>query len=349
MRLFEKYIATKIFINFVYLLVAILFVIWLTRSNEILQLIINNGIGLSNFFIFSLLAFPEILFYIIPVALFMSTITIFIKLRQTSEIFALKNAGLANVDLARPVFIVAILATILHLTISLYLGPASKRTISRKIDHFNEKIGSFLIEERVFIHPTKNITIYADKRNKHGVLFNIFVNDQRDQNKNIVMFAERGQFVIKNDKSYLDLHNGKRQMLTESGLGVINFDYFSVNIDIKNSNPKPRQKTINEMGVFQLISTHEKGDSNLIEIYNRLSMPMLNIILASISVLMILEYYRSAKSYLWVITTYTINFIIFILFTFLTRLSLDNHIFAYASCIALLLLITTIIKNFAKN
>ena len=308
-----------------------MFVIWLTRSNDILQLIINNGIALSNFFTFSILTFPEILYHIIPIALFISVITIFMRLRQSSEIFALKNAGISDFDLAKPVFFIAICITILHLSISFYFAPAAKRVIAEKIHSFSEKIGSFLIEERFFIHPTKDITLYADKKNKHGMLLDIFLSDTRDKEKNIVMFAQKGQFVIRDNRSYLDLYNGRRQILTKTGHVVMNFEYFSVNIDIKKAAKVIPKRSVSAMGLLELIKTHQKGDANLIEIYNRFLMPILNILLAYISVFMILKFYKISRTSKYVFVTYIINFALIITFTFLSRMSLDNHIFAYIS------------------
>jgi LPS export ABC transporter permease LptF len=338
MKLYEKYIASKIAHNFTYILMTILLVVWLTRSNDILQLIINNGIGIGNFFSFSFLVFPEILIYIIPVGFFVSTITVYMKLRQTSEIFALKNAGLDNIDLARPVFISAIFVTILHLFVSIYLAPHAKRTISRKISNFNQHIGSFLIEDRTFIHPTKDITIYADKRNKVGMLTNIFVSDKRDPSKNTVMFAEKGNFVVIEDKTYLNLFNGRRQLLTPTSHTVIEFDFFSVSIDINKTTPKPRKKFANEMGIIELITSHKEGDSNIVELYNRLSIPLLNIILATLSLGMVLKFYRSGYSTTRHIATYLISFSIMIIFVFLARMSIDKHQYAYISCAILILL-----------
>jgi len=349
MRIYSKYISQKVASSFIYCICAILSVVWLTRSNDILQLIINNGIGLSNFFTFSLLAFPEILFNAIPIATFIAIISIFIKLRQSSEIFALRNGGLSDYDLAKPIITIVTAIAILHLLIATYFLPLSKKIITRKINKFNEKVGSFIIEDRVFIHPTANITIYTEKKIKLGMLSNIFMSDKRIADKDVVMFAKKGNFVIIDDHTYLHLFDGKRQILTPEGYTSMDFDFFSVNVELPKKAKLVREKAMDEMNLWELISTYKKGDNNLVEVYNRFSMPIINYIVALLALALILKHYKGPHSSLWTVTSYVANLAIVVCFIVLTRLAINNYKYCFLSLLLITVLSAALYRRYSER
>ena len=347
MKIYSRYIARKLLSSFLYCICSILAVVWLTRSNDLLQIIINNGIGLSSFFTFSLLAFPEILYNAIPIGAFIATISVFMRLRQTSEIFALQNAGLANSDLAKPVLTMVTLLVIAHLFIACSLSPMAKRTMARKINKFNEKVSGFMIEDRVFVHPTENLTIFTEKQSKLRVLSNVFVNDKRTANKDSVIFAKRGDFVTIDNQTFLHLFDGTRQTLSSDGFVSMDFSFLAINIDLQKKGKKSYEILPSEMGMWDLLTNRGNISASFVEIYNRISLPLVNYIVSLISLIMVMSYYKTSKSAFYTIINYVINFAIVICFIILNRLSTANYYYCFFSMFLLAALSIKIKRIFA--
>ena len=339
----------KFFSSFLYCICSILAIVWLTRSNELLQLIVNNGVGLSNFFTFSFLAFPEILYNAIPIGVFIATILIFMRLRQTSEIFALRNAGLSDSDLAKPIIIAVTSLVILHLIIACSLSPMAKRTMNRKIQKFNEKVGSLMLEDRVFTHPTENLTIYCEKNSKLKKLSNIFVSDQRAPGKDTAIYAKTGNFVDVDNQTYLHLFDGTRQVLTSDGYTSMDFNFLAINIHIQKKSTKTHNILPSERAFIDLITSKENRQANMVELYNRISLPLVSYIVALVSLMMILKYYKTSRSSLYTTINFVINFSIVVCFIILNRLSTNNYIYCFVSIILMIAIALLIKKNIIRR
>ena len=349
MKIYSLYIAKKLLSSFIYCICSILAIVWLTRSNDLLQVLINNGIGLSSFFTFSLLAFPEILYNAVPIGAFIATISVFMRLRQTSEVFALRNAGLSDFDLAKPVMIMITVLVVAHLIIACVLSPMAKRTMSRKINKFNEKVSGFMIEDRVFVHPTENLTIFTEKKSKLRVLSNIFVNDKRVANKDSVIFAKRGDFVVVDNQTYLHLFEGTRQTLTPDNFTSMDFNFLAINIDLQKMSKKTYKILPSEMGMWDLLTNQEDHRSSYIEIYNRLSLPLVSYIVSLTALIMVLKYYKTSHSTAYTIMNYVLNFAIVICFIILNRLSVNDYRYCFLSMFLLLTMALKIKQNFSNR
>jgi LPS export ABC transporter permease LptF len=349
MQIYQKYIIKKLFVSFLYCISSILAVVWLTRSNDLLQLIVNNGIGLSSFFTFSFLAFPEILYNAIPIGVFVSVIAVFMKLRQTSEIFALRNVGLADIDLAKPVLITVTIITILHLLISCSLAPMAKRTMTRKINKFNEKVGSLMIEDSVFVHPTGKLTIYTEKKPKLKTLTNIFVSDKRTDGKDHVIYAKRGSFVEIDNQTYLHLFEGTRQTLSGEGYISMDFSFLALNVNIQKSNSTPYKILPNEKSLIDLVMHSTNKVEDLVELYNRIILPLVSYIVALVSLYFVLKYYKTPRSSMYTTFNFVINFSIVVCFIILTRLAVNNYNYCFISICLLLILSVLSFRNIRES
>lgn len=349
MQIYKRYITKKLFTGFLYCISSILAIVWLTRSNDLLQLIINSGVGLSSFFTFSVLAFPEILYNAIPIGVFVSTILVFMKLRQSREIFALRNAGLSDFDLAKPVLFTATIIVGLHLLIACTFSPMAKRIMNRKIQKFNEKVGSFIIEDRAFMHPTENLTIYCEKKPKLKTLVNIFVNDKRSPDKDVTIYAKTGSFVDIDNQTYLHLFEGNRQVLTSEGYISMDFNFLAVNIDLQKKPNKLRKILPSERGFVDLLTNKEERTVNLVELYNRISLPLVSYLVAIISLIMVLKFYKTSRSSLYTTANFIINFTIVVCFIILNRLSANNFYYCIISFALLLSIALVVMKNITKQ
>ena len=60
-----------------------------------------------------------------------------------------------------------------------------------------------LLKEKKFNDTIQNITFFIDKKNKDGLMKNIFIRDETVQDKSKTIIAKSGKLVKKNNKTLL--------------------------------------------------------------------------------------------------------------------------------------------------
>ena len=85
-------------------------IIWLSQSFKTIQLIINKGAGILEFFILSLYSLPSWLLLAIPFGIFAGCMISYLKLQNDHEILVIKSAGVNPLTLSKPAIFIAILA-----------------------------------------------------------------------------------------------------------------------------------------------------------------------------------------------------------------------------------------------
>src|SRR5207253_2682720 len=70
---------------------------------------------------------------------------------------------------------------------------------------------SSLLQEGTFTNISDKLTIYIGSRNERGEIMGVLINDDRDPQQPVALFAERGAFADAKDGSRIILVNGNRQ------------------------------------------------------------------------------------------------------------------------------------------
>ena len=63
-----------------------------------------------------------------------------------------------------------------------------------------------LLKEKKFIDTVENLTIFIEKKNNKGEMFNIFLKDQVDDNKSQIIYAKKGVLSRSNTLRSTDNH-----------------------------------------------------------------------------------------------------------------------------------------------
>ncbi|MFQ5772950.1 MAG: LPS export ABC transporter permease LptF [Kiloniellaceae bacterium] len=228
----NRYIFNQLLAATVAITVGLTFAVWLTQSLRLFDFIVNRGLPASTFFSFVALLLPSFVGIVLPIATFCAVLFVYHKLIMDSELVVLRAAGLSQLQLGRPAFRLALVATLVVYSISLYFLPASYRAFKDLQYRLRDDFSTVLLQEGAFNTVTDGITVYVRDRTPKGELLGILVHDTRDPEKPVTMMAERGALVQSETGPRVVMVNGNRQQREDDSgrVSLLYFDRYTVEL-----------------------------------------------------------------------------------------------------------------------
>lgn len=232
MKIYQKYIIShilKVMLIVTLIFYSISFFIYWLKFLHIL-----GGRHLS-FVLWSkamLFRLPEIFFYITPISLFISSVITYSNLIEEKEIIVFESSGVSRLKLAYPAIYIGFFFTISGFLLSFNVNPdLYRKFIQVKYDVLNSVYLEF--QEKLFYHPSKDLTVYFDKKNSEEFFEGALIHDKRNQDNIITIFAEE---AIKLKDDYKDeriflLKRGIFEFENDSGkFSTLSFEKFLINL-----------------------------------------------------------------------------------------------------------------------
>ncbi|PIR31771.1 MAG: LPS export ABC transporter permease LptF [Alphaproteobacteria bacterium CG11_big_fil_rev_8_21_14_0_20_44_7] len=283
MKIYTKYIFKNLFAPTFFITVSLTCVVWLSQSLRFVDFIINQGLPLTTFLYFITLLLPSLLWMVLPVALFCTTIYIYNKLLYESELLVLKASGISRLGIAKPLIILAFLVTIISYSISLYFLPVSYREFKDLQFYLQDNYASLLLQEGVFNTPAKGLAVYIKERQSDGTLIGILVHDNRNPEKPQTVMAEKGLITDGPEGVRFVMNNASRQQIDrQSGeVNILYFDSYPMDISFYTDKNLTRLKKKDELFLHELLYprsdiSDKERKKLLAEAHERLSWPLYN-------------------------------------------------------------------------
>ncbi len=303
MRIIDRYLGLNVSYPSVAIISLLSAIILITQSLKYVDLIVSYGTSGSDFLYVTALLIPSLLSIIIPICFFIAVIYSLAKLSSQRELNILKSVGIDNFSIGMPVLKVAVIITIFHLCLTLYFTPLINRKFKTLTKDLKENYITFFIQEKVFNHPTKFLTIYIRNKISDTNFEQIFYQDSRHPNNPITLIAEKGELTKKDDQIYFNLIEGNRQELNNKGeLTTLFFNTMLVKLDFSKNPNNFRELTMQEKNFFELLFPKENVHTSqrirmFAEATHRLTWPLYNLILSMLAIITILggEFNRAGK------------------------------------------------------
>lgn len=161
------------------------------------------------------LFFPMIFYLATPVFLAITIGRFYDKVLSDNEITALNSAGLSKLSVAKPALALSVIATLVCIGISVYLIPASLRSLENIRYNARNYIFFRALPEGRFIGVKRGVTIYIYRWISDTEVEDVFLVDQSKPSESRVLFARRGEFVEDPEKLVLILHRGRIDVVTK--------------------------------------------------------------------------------------------------------------------------------------
>ena len=237
-------------------------IIWLSQSFKTIQLIINKGAGILEFFILSSYSLPSWLLLAIPFGTFAGCMVSYLKLQNDQEILVMKSAGINPLILSKPAFFIAILASLILFIIAHFVMPKAYKSFKVLQDDIRNSSKSLIIRDNVFIDLNKYQTIFINSLDENNELEEIFIQDRSDPELIVEFFSKKGKLTFENS-IILSMQDGTRISTDLKGKStILNFKSYDIEI-IKDKNKRStRVVEYNEYKFFELLKKSKNAKEN---------------------------------------------------------------------------------------
>jgi lipopolysaccharide export system permease protein len=311
-RILNLYILREISLPFVMVLFILTFVLLMGRILQLMDLLVNKGVGFLDISKFIVLLMPSFLMFTIPMSLLVAILIGLGRLSGDNEITVMKASGISLYQLSQPIAVAAVIAFISTSIITLFLVPQSNYATKIHLYNVSKQKASIGIREKVFIDYFKGLLIYAEKIPLDGAFMEgVLIADTRLTDEPNTIIAKKA-YLISDPKALtvtLRLENGSTHTVDPNlqNYRKMDFAVYDVNLDIGSTlfdEKKLKEKSSGEMTVLEL--RERLGKSGLekqhlrevaIELNKKLSIPMSCLILGLLGVPLGIRTHRSAKSW----------------------------------------------------
>ncbi|HJT44618.1 MAG TPA: LptF/LptG family permease [Rhizomicrobium sp.] len=280
-------------------------VIWLIAILPLMDLVINRGQSAFTFLYLILLALPQPLVIIMPIAFFFAILFTLHRLQGDSELVVMASAGYSLRQLAMPVLTAAAIVMALTYACLLYLMPAGQRALRDKVLDIRADMAGALLNEGDFNTPARGLTVFIRQLGNNGEIRGILVHDNRDRARPITYIAEKGVLAQTPAGSRLIMMNGTIQVSAQGGkqLQVLHFESHTVNLDQFSGPARNTLRKFNERYLGELLWPSERQgltprirNQFFAEAHNRIAQPLYCIAFALIALAAVMRGRRQRGS-----------------------------------------------------
>jgi len=299
----SRYIFKQTITAMVMILFTLTLIVWMTTALRQIDIMTDQGQGFLIFLQITLLALPELVTIVAPIALLISTIHMLNRLNSDSGIVILTAAGATIWRVMRPFLLLGVIVSVFVLFSNAYLSPQSLRTLRDYIVEVRTDLISQVIQPGNFISPENGLTFHIRDREADGTLRGLMVDDAREDEQTITYLANRGQVLKQDGRSFLVMREGHIQRVDagRDDTQIIAFESYIFDIselgpESKEPSYKAKERFLTELMYPDPNDSRYKRRPGKFrsELHDRLSNPLYPIVFVLIAVAM-LGYARTTR------------------------------------------------------
>ena len=305
----KKIIFRKLLLDYMsFFLIALIsagIVIWVFQAVNFLDIMIEDGRSYSVYISYSLLNFPKIINKLFPFILFFSLFYVTIKYENNNELIIFWNFGINKIQLINFIFKFSVILMLIQLIFSAIIVPKSQDLARSFLRSSTVNFYENFIKPKRFNDTIKKVTIYSEKKDKEGNLYNLYLKKETNEDNFQITYAKKGYFKEFNNLPVLVLFNG--ETITSKNNEITNFSFSKSDFPINNTetNSFVTQQKTQELSSYNLLkcvkflipSNKNKVDPKIIncternknnifkELYKRFIIPIYILVLTLIPLL----------------------------------------------------------------
>ncbi len=291
MTLLQRYFWTQALYPLLLSLAALAALALLTQSLQTLDLIVENRQSGLTFLYITILALPQLISIIMPLAVFMSTLYALNRLNMDSELIVAKASGFSPWQIASPALRLGMFALIAHLILNLAIQPFAFSQMRGEILKVRTDIASQMVRPGEFVTPTVGLTVYAREIAPDGAMKDVIIYDTRDDGGATTHTAKSGRLTRGDDTASLILTNGNvQQILDDGSLDLIAFDDYKIDLSDVMAVDSVLRKKPSDLYLHELLLPDQRVYANRkyrqelkAEGHNRLAAPIYNLALVMLA------------------------------------------------------------------
>ena len=328
-------------------------IVWAVQAVNFLDLIVEDGHGVTVYLNYSLLNIPKILTKFVPLSFLIALFLTILRFEGEREFLILWTSGLNKIKIVNFFFKVSILVTILQLLFSSLITPKFLNQSRSLIKSSNLDYVSTMIKSKQFNDTIDGLTIYVEEKKPNGVLKNIFIRDDgsvlkslensKDSN-NVTIYAKEGIIEEGLRGNYLSLRNGTIQKENDKN-EIVSINFIKTNLQMEGLKTKsiimPKiQETSSKILIECMASKNKnlkilncpKTDAKidtLAELNRRFGMPLYIPAISLILSFLLISRNESKRKNLYKYFYFGLSFLILVIAEILVRYSGISFFYSY--------------------
>lgn len=220
MTILDRYILKELFVPFSISLGILCFIVLTKEMLRLVELLVTNGVGLLAVFKIIANLMPSFLVLTLPMACLISSITTFSRFSFDKELVAMRAAGLSLLRIAVPVFFFSFLVFLGTLFLSQWGQPWSSISLKKLAISLIQDQLHLALDRGVFNEPMDDMMIFVPTPEPGERATGIFILDQRDPAKEIIITAQTFQMLEHPQRKQfgMRLHEGEIHHVPKDGL-----------------------------------------------------------------------------------------------------------------------------------
>lgn len=285
MPLIDRYLLRQLLGPTVLATLALTAVALLSQSLSALDIIVSQRQSALVFGKITLLALPQLLNMVLPIAVFVAALVALNRLHTEQEIVVCFAGGMSRWRVIAPAMRLACVVAVLALFMNLWVQPMAAREMRQTLFNVRTDLASTLIREGEFTQPAPGLTVYAQSVDSTGLIHNLFIHQEKDGDGATTYTADQGRLAKRGDRPVLIMHKGSNQEFSKSGvLNFLSFDEYIFDLGPLMSSDelihyKPSDRYLHELLFPDLQQDWEKRNrlKMLAEGHGRIASPIYNI------------------------------------------------------------------------
>jgi len=305
MSVFQRYLFRNVLRTLIAIVGGLALIALLTQGlSQIEDTIVQNRQSMLTFLWVSVLATPQIISLLMPIALFIATAAALNVSHRENEVVVAQASGMSNWQVASPVLRLATLAAILHLGLNLWVQPAASRELRETVSAAATDLASSLVREGMFMTHQDGLTTFASEVDGPQITF-LVANDSRDGQAEVTYIAKSAFLTEIEGKPALMLNDGQRQtMKTNGALETFTFVQSPLELgafvdDQKAVILEESDRYLPELFYPDMTNHYDNRNADMLlaEGHARLSSPLLNLAMAMLAIFAVLGGDFSRRGY----------------------------------------------------
>jgi lipopolysaccharide export system permease protein len=285
MRLIDRYLLRQLMGPVVLATLALTGVALLSQSLSGLDLIVNQRQSALVFLKITLLAMPQLINMVLPIAVFVAALVALNRLHTEQEIVVCFAGGMSRWRVISPAMRLACTVAFLALIMNLWVQPAAYREMRRELFQVRTDLASILVREGEFTQPAPGLTVYAQEVSGSGAFRNLFIHQTKPDGSATTYTAEEGRLGRSQGRPVLIMTNGSNQEFSSRGvLNYLTFQEYAFDLAPLTTSEdlvhyKPSDRYLHELFFPDLEQDWERRNrlDMLAEGHARIATPLYNI------------------------------------------------------------------------
>ena len=198
-------------------------IIWVFQAVNFLDIMIEDGRDYIVYINYSLLNFPKILSKLYPFVLFFSLFYVLTKYELNNELIIFWNFGVNKFQFINFILKVSIFLFFIQIIFTSLIVPKSQDFARSFLRESNVNFLGNFIKPKRFNDTIKGVTIYSERKDEAGYLYNLFIKKDLNADNFEITYAKKGYFKELNTNPVLILFDG--ETISNKNSKITNFSF----------------------------------------------------------------------------------------------------------------------------